>query len=87
MTTHGEADSYYNGGNGQAKQGYPMQPPIQYPQQPMNNAYQQPPPNYGQDFQNSAPPQMAGADGKQSFDQAFKLERPNYNDLWAGILV
>ena len=94
MATHGAADSYYNGAGDQAKQGYPMQPQMQYPPQAPSNGYQQgapqyqqPPPNYGQNFQSSGPPPMTGVDGKQSFDQAFKLESPKYNDLWAGILV
>lgn len=30
-----------------------------------------------------APPQ----DGKGSFDQAFKIEKPKWNDLWAGVLL
>ena len=77
MAPRGEADSYYNSGG----------PPNQYQmQQPYEQApYQQPPPNYGQNYQNTAPPQPSG--GKQTFDQAFKLEKPKYNDLWAGILV
>ncbi|KAL8739607.1 MAG: hypothetical protein Q9190_007609 [Brigantiaea leucoxantha] len=77
MAPRGEADSYYNSGG----------PPNQYQmQQPYEQApYQQPPPNYGQNYQNTAPPQPSG--GKQTFDQAFKLEKPKYNDLWAGILL
>ncbi|KAL8865491.1 MAG: hypothetical protein Q9174_006856, partial [Haloplaca sp. 1 TL-2023] len=76
----GEADSYYSGG--QAPMQYP--PPQQPYQQPQ---YQQPPPNYGQNYQNNGPPQAPmGGDGKQTFDQAFKLDKPKYNDLWAGIL-
>ena len=83
MAQHqGAADSYYNS---------PPQAPMQQGQQPYNNGYQQPqypPPNYGQDYQNNAPPApMHGGDGKQTFEQAFKLDRPKYNDLWAGILV
>lgn len=40
---------------------------------------------YGQQQQYGAPqPQYSE---KPMFDQAFKLERPKYNDLWAGILV
>ena len=27
------------------------------------------------------------AGGKQTFDQAFKLDKPEYNDIWAGILL
>lgn len=80
----GAADSYYNG-----------QPTLQYPPQAYNNGignsyqggpepkYQQAPPNYGQDFQGA--PQVQG--DKTTFAQAFKLDRPKYNDLWAGILV
>ena len=96
MATRGEAGSYYDegGDESQGKQGYPMQPQMQYPPPTLNpgygNAgpqYQQPPPNYGQNFQSSGAPPTTGADGKQTFDQAFKLEKPKYNDLWAGILV
>lgn len=66
----GEADSYYN-----------QPPPMQYPPQAANNGYQgdsnpkyqQPPPNYGQNFQNPASPPMVAGDGKQTFDQVFKL--------------
>ena len=94
MATHGAADGYYNEGNNQAKQGYPMQPQMQYPPQTADNGYQngapqyqQPPPNYGQNYQNTAAPPMAGVAGKQTFDQTFKLDKPKYNDLWAGILV
>ena len=74
----GEADSYYSQGNGQ----YAPAPPMQYPPQAANTGYQgesnpryqqPPPPNYGQDFQSPGPPPMAGGDGKQTFDQAFKL--------------
>lgn len=92
MATHGAADNYYNSGPGQP----PMQSQMQYPPQNYNgNGYQggpdpkyqppqQPPPNYGQNYGNTGPPL---ADGKQTFDQAFKLDKPKYNDLWAGILV
>ena len=77
-TERGAADSYYNEPSNQA--------PMQYGQQPQ---YGQPPPSYDQN--NTKPttgPQMeAGAGGKQSWDQTFKLDKPKYNDLWAGILV
>ncbi|KAL8999896.1 MAG: hypothetical protein Q9169_001302 [Polycauliona sp. 2 TL-2023] len=91
MAHRGAADSYYNDGG-----------PQQYQQQPNRNAYQQPqyppgpelksqppPPNYGQAYQNNAPPPLpqTGGDGKQTFEQAFKLDKPKYNDLWAGILL
>ncbi|KAI9870598.1 MAG: putative choline transporter, neither null mutation nor overexpression affects choline transport, partial [Pleopsidium flavum] len=80
----GAADSYYSG-----------QPPMQYPPQAYNNGmagsyqagpepkYQQAPPNYGQNYQSA--PQVQG--DKATFAQAFKLDKPKYNDLWAGILL
>lgn len=80
----GAADTYYNG-----------QPPMQYPPQAYNNGnavpyqggpepkYQQAPPTYGQNYQ-GAPPMQGD---KHTFDQTFKLDRPKYNDLWAGILA
>ena len=85
MAHGGAADSYYNG-PGQP----PMQPQMQYPPQaPYNNGFQgdsnlqQAPPNYGDNYQQPRPT----GDNKQTFDQAFKLDKPKYNDLWAGILV
>lgn len=95
MATHGQADSYYNGGGGQPNHGYPMQSQMQYPPQAAGNGYQngeeskyqQQPPNYDQNFQNPRPPPVADNGGKQTFAQAFKLDKPKYNDLWAGILV
>ncbi|KAI1080322.1 DUF580-domain-containing protein [Whalleya microplaca] len=57
----------------------PQQPPNSYNQVP----YGQPgppgppsPPNYGNGYGNE----------KIMFDQAFKIEGPKYNDLWAGIV-
>lgn len=81
MATHGgAADSYYNNGQPQAQfnqdNGY---------QGPNQQKFQQGPPNYAQNFQqNIGAPQ---GDGKQTFAQAFKLDKPKYNDIWAGILV
>lgn len=69
---HGEAANYYN----------MQQPPNQYGQpqygQPQYGAQPQPgPPGPASNYVNEKP----------MFDQAFKLERPKYNDIWAGILV
>ncbi|OTB00795.1 hypothetical protein M426DRAFT_231977 [Hypoxylon sp. CI-4A] len=72
----GEAASYFNA----------QQPPNQYGQ-----------PQYGQPQYGQAPPQAPGpapgpncgngyGNEKPMFDQAFKLERPKYNDIWAGAL-
>ncbi|KAI9166518.1 Protein PNS1 [Paramyrothecium foliicola] len=70
----------------------------QYQQQPgYNGGYQQ---NYNAGYQQpdeyplqqQAPPQYSYTpaqpvgDEKYSFDQAFKIEKPKYNDLWAAIL-
>lgn len=68
---------------------------MQYPPQAANNGYQgdsnpkyqQPPPNYAQNLQNPGAPPMAAGDGKQTFDQVFRLDKPKYNDIWAGILL
>jgi hypothetical protein len=91
MAHQGQAADYYNGG------GAPQQPQDAYYQgQPK---YGQQPPQYGQEMnQNYAPPQGQppmqqngyqqngyGADSK-TFEQQFKLDKPKYNDLWAGIL-
>ncbi|KAL9136355.1 MAG: hypothetical protein Q9175_002431 [Cornicularia normoerica] len=86
---------------GQSNGQYAPPPPMQYPPQAappqaannnayrgdLNPKYQQPPPNYGQNFQESASTPMAAGDGKQTFDQVFKLDKPKYNDVWAGILL
>jgi hypothetical protein len=91
MAHQGQAADYYNGG------GAPQQPEDAYYQgQPK---YGQEPPQYGQNYQQSyAPPQGAppmqqngyqqdtyNQDSK-TFEQQFKLEKPKYNDWWAGLL-
>lgn len=88
MAVQGERDNYYNNQayqqpqQPQHNQPYGAQGQYQYPppSQPPEAKYQQTPPDYGQNYQ---PPQ----DGKQTFDQTFKIEKPKWNDLWAGILV
>lgn len=87
----GEADDYYTSGaqngNGNGAKAYPMQPQQAYQgdgqQYPPPN---QPPPNYGQNY---GPQPGYGNDGgeKPTFDQAFKVDKPKWNDLWAGILL
>jgi hypothetical protein len=91
MAHQGQAADYYNGG------GAPQQPQDAYYQgQPK---YGQEPPQYGQNYQQPyAPPQGAppmqqngyqqdtyNQDSK-TFEQQFKLEKPKYNDWWAGLL-
>ena len=53
-----------------------------YQQNPQTQ-YSQAPPNYNQ----QSPGHSPLINEKQSFEQTFKLEKPKYNDLWAGILV
>lgn len=84
MAQRGEAADYYTGG------APPQQPQGAYYQgQPYG---QQQPPQYDQNY---APPpqgpppmqqQNGYGDNKQSFEQTFKLDKPKYNDWWAGLL-
>ncbi|WPG99901.1 Protein PNS1 [Acrodontium crateriforme] len=86
----GEADDYYNnGGENNQQKGYPMQQqqyngnggPAPPQQQPMYGQMPPPPsyqPSYQQSYQQDS--------GKPTFDQAFKVEKPKFNDLWAAIL-
>jgi hypothetical protein len=96
----GQAASYYNEG---VPQGQPQpyaydrnsyQPNVQAPypqpnyqqpayQQPtyQQPAYQQPGPEPKQQYQQNVP------ESGYTFDQAFKVEKPKWNDLWAGLLV
>jgi hypothetical protein len=82
MAHQGEAQSYYQ---------EPQQPsytPQQQPQYQQGGQYEQqkyaqPPPQYG-----SYGPQGYEAQGeKVDFNQAFKLDKPKWNDWWAGLLV
>lgn len=77
----GEASNYYQNSPDQSQQ---------YDEQPK---YNQAPPQYGNGNGNSyAPPiyapQNYSAQGeKQDFNQAFKVDKPKWNDWWAGLLV
>ncbi|OGE50687.1 hypothetical protein PENARI_c016G04524 [Penicillium arizonense] len=91
----GQAASYYTGegfGQGQPQPGYNyngqnngkyQQPQYQQPEYQQPAGYQQPaaepkpPPPYQQNMPQSG----------YSFDEAFKVEKPKWNDLWAGILL
>ena len=64
---------------------YQQQPPQQQQQQygqtdNYESKYSQPPPSYGENFN-------APQDNKQDFAQTFVVQKPKYNDLWAGILL
>lgn len=99
----GQAANYYEGfsqGPPQPNYGYdqngyqqPNQPaPYPQPNYPQPNYpqpnyqqpnYQQPPaePKPHPQYQQNAP------ESGFNFDQAFKIEKPKWNDLWAGLLV
>jgi hypothetical protein len=79
MATRGESADYYSGGA--------LPPPTNgsYPPPEREPKYGQPPPQY----QNYAPPPGPPVNGhgeKVDFDQAFAIQKPKYNDWWAGIL-
>lgn len=80
MATRGEAADYYSG-----RGGPPAPPPNSYPTQVGEPKYGQPPPQY----QNYVPPPGPPVNGhgeKVDFDQAFAIQKPKYNDWWAGLL-
>lgn len=74
----GEAQGYYNQQPQQYAQQYP--PPQQQQQYAQPQQYPQQPPSYGQ-------PQAYNGGEKPNFEQAFKVDKPKWNDLWAGILL
>lgn len=61
----------YGGGDAQAPP--PQQQPMQYAQNPPQ-------------YQSEAPPQPI-TQGGGDFDKTFKIDKPKYNDLWAGLLL
>ncbi|KAH7329490.1 plasma-membrane choline transporter-domain-containing protein [Stachybotrys elegans] len=78
----GEADGYYRGGN---QPGYQQQ----YQQQPYHNEPPPPVPPHPYGGDANAPPPLATDNmqsEKASFEQAFQIQRPKWNDLWAGIV-
>lgn len=101
MAYQGQAAGYYNnsghnmGGAPYEQTGYQPYPPPstapppqqyqQYQQQPYQQQqphepkYNQQPPTYGQNF--------VPLDDKQTFQETFKIEKPKFNDVWAGLLV
>lgn len=88
----GQAASYYNPSQG-FEEAPPQQPYQQPYQQPVYNPQQQqqqpyaPYPNQGvpESKHPEHPPTYNQA--VYGFDEAFKIEKPKLNDLWAGLLV
>lgn len=95
MAQQGEAAGYYTGAPQEPQQAYyqgqqyGQQQPMNYSQQPPqygnNDVPPQGPPPTKQTQQQNSYTQMEHGE-KPSFDQAFKVEKPKYNDLWAGLL-
>lgn len=89
-TMSGQAASYYNANEGFAEEPQNGLPASSKKADGVNNDYQngnQPsgepkPPPYSQDQHPQEPPPPY-----TEFDEAFKIERPKYNDIWAGLLV
>ncbi|EME79828.1 uncharacterized protein MYCFIDRAFT_81297 [Pseudocercospora fijiensis CIRAD86] len=80
MNQHGQS------GGGEAQAYYQGQPQQYQMDQQYKQPYQQPPPNYAQNYgqqQNYAQQEYGG----KPFTQAFKVDRPKWNDIWAGILL
>ncbi len=76
----GAADSYYHNAQPAMQQNPPAFNGGAQP--PSDMKYEQPPPTYEQDGQGV--PQVQG---DKTFNQVFKIDKPTYNDIWAGILV
>ena len=97
MAQRGEANDYYTGGAPPQQPQGAYQQYGQQQQQPQYAQQQQQPPQYGQNYsapQGPPPQQQAGGyaqvdygDNKQSFEQQFKIDKPKYNDWWAGVLL
>ncbi|KAI0149301.1 plasma-membrane choline transporter-domain-containing protein [Pestalotiopsis sp. NC0098] len=80
----GGEGAYYNGGQQAPNNNYYQQQQQPQYQQQQQQPYGQPPPggppqNYNNNNQNYGE--------KPTFDQTFKIEKPKWNDLWAGILL
>lgn len=85
--------NYSNQQNGYQQPPADYQPNYGQPNYPQPD-YQQPgyqQPNYQQPPESKPPPQPQYPENPpppySTFDQAFKIEKPKYNDLWAGLLV
>lgn len=82
MASQGEAAGYYQQPYQQPQshsQQYQKGPRRQEMHDGKQQDYPQNPPQYGASFQ-------APMDDKQTFQQTFKIEKPKWNDLWAGLL-
>lgn len=77
---HEKKNENYTNGYDQRNNGN-YQPPVNYQQQPAND--QQP----GPEQKPQQPPYPDNPPPYSTFDEAFKIEKPKYNDIWAGLLV
>lgn len=89
----GQAASYYDQNQGFDPRAQPNYQQNGYQQQQQQPNYPQPDyqqPNYQQPPESKPPPAQYPENPPPpytTFDQAFKIEKPKYNDLWAGLLV
>lgn len=91
---NGSAASYYNPSQDFGFQGRPYAYNTNGTNgyDPCDGDYQRPPPSQPQqpvlDAKPAAPPPYPDNPPPYStFDEAFKIDRPKYNDIWAGLLV
>lgn len=92
----GQAASYYDPNQGFGSQGQPYAYNTNGTNgynynDPRNGYYQQPPPQPQQPVPEAKPaappPYPDNPPPYSTFDEAFKIDRPKYNDIWAGLLV
>jgi hypothetical protein len=80
---------YYNQQQYPPQPSYEMQPPqVGYDSNNSQPQYQQPyqPPPGPPPQQGPPPGDPKNSYGGQTFDQTFAIQKPKWNDLWAGIL-
>lgn len=86
----GQAASYYDPNQGFGSQGQPYAYNPHGTNGP-NGSYQQPQPRPQQPVPETKPaappPYPDNPPPYTTFDEAFKIDRPKYNDIWAGLLV
>lgn len=86
---YGQPPTYDPYGN-QPQQQYGNQQAYGQPPYGNQQPYQQPYPNQPPNMAppNNGPPNGGGyGNEKVTFDQSFQIQKPKWNDLWAGILV
>jgi hypothetical protein len=81
----GEAANYYNQQGPPPPNTYQMHPPPP-PQQQQQYGYNNGPANGNYAPPSYPPPQSDPKGAPPSYDEVFAIQKPKWNDLWAGIL-